>query len=504
MTVSNLNSLRWLGIAFVLLLSACGGSGDSSNDNGGATISLTGTAASGLPIAGSVSVIDANGDEASVTINSDGSFTIQVSGMTAPFLLRTTHNDTAQPSQYSYSTVANVTINVTPLTSLALFIAHSQGDLSTLYNNWSSSTGMLSGAQIENARAIINANLSTRLQDAGLNAATYDFFSTVFAANGNGIDSVLDGLRISLDLSGGSFSVNDSTNTPTGFDINIDTSAIAFGNGGNNNTGGGSGNGDSYPAIGLQAGLPAQISSADISNIIGAYNVGVYRVPTGQEALIGPAILIISEAAGIRSMELTTLDGTRISRTTNDPATGPFAPFGFNIANGLISGINSFNGTDPAFNMNVRMSADGSIIGTAGGFAPLAFRNNITTYGGAVPAVFSALNGTWAGPAGDLTCQPNPLTVAIGNDGSVSYQGKLSLSCEAVTVSALWDGNDDLIYPDNGDFVLEIDSLNKGGNGPGGAILIRLDALTNPDSIAEITTYATGAAGDMNLYNPVR
>ena len=76
-------------LAASLLIAACGGGGggDKPASGSGAAI-LSGTAAAGLALVGSVTVKDANGVTRTVSIGSNGAYTVDVSGLTAPFLLR--------------------------------------------------------------------------------------------------------------------------------------------------------------------------------------------------------------------------------------------------------------------------------------------------------------------------------------------------------------------------------------------------------------------------------
>lgn len=258
-------------------------------------------------------------------------------------------------------------------------------------------------------------------------------------------------------------------------------------------------------AVGLvNAGFPAPGTSAEIvQNVSGTWDVAIYRAPSNQTDLIGLAKLVISETNGVREIKLTKPDGTVISRAGTDYTYLPAATSFQVYANGA-GYIVGLNGSEVSNYLTAAFATNGEITGTAGGFSQIGFRNNISAYGSSVPATFTDLAGTWTGPAGDLTCQPNPLSVAIGATGSVDYQGKWSLSCGLETVSASWDGNDDYVIPTSSGYELAINSLCKGGSGCGGGIIIRVPTLTSPSSITEISTYASGMTGDMNLYNPTR
>src|SRR6185295_5749500 len=99
------------------------GPGGSAGQGGSNGTSLSGTASSGAIILGTVTVTDSSAPaiERLVNIAPDGSYTVDVSGMTAPLLLRadgvvggravTVHSVALAPD-------VGGTLNVTPLTEL--------------------------------------------------------------------------------------------------------------------------------------------------------------------------------------------------------------------------------------------------------------------------------------------------------------------------------------------------------------------------------------------------
>ncbi|NOX08888.1 MAG: hypothetical protein GXP22_05270 [Gammaproteobacteria bacterium] len=229
---------QWLARFSVLgiiltLLSGCfhANSGTSTSSN-----ILSGTAATGAPIIGFVYVVDANGTEINVPIQADGSYSVNVAGMTPPFMLRAVPNDTLLPTQYSYATSAGIA-NITPLSTLSLFMA-STLDLSAIYNGWNGTNIILT--TIIAAQQIINANLRALFVAAGLDPLTYNFLTAAFNANGAGFDGLLDGIDVRADRP------NEINFTITGnvgfaFDEDIDTSNMNIGgSSGGANSGGGS------------------------------------------------------------------------------------------------------------------------------------------------------------------------------------------------------------------------------------------------------------------------
>ncbi|MDO6682315.1 hypothetical protein Q4551_08440 [Oceanobacter sp. 5_MG-2023] len=201
----------WMSVALLsstLAIAGCGGSdssGSSSDDNT-SDATLEGTAATGAAIDGFVYVTDASGTEVNVATEDDGSYTITVTGMTAPFLLRAIPDD-GSDVQYSFAASANSVANITQLTTLAMFLANGEISLEVLQQRWSDAAASFSSDDLEDAQAQVNANFSEQFSDNGLNADSYDFFTAEFSANGNGFDAVLDLISIDINFSTGSFTV---------------------------------------------------------------------------------------------------------------------------------------------------------------------------------------------------------------------------------------------------------------------------------------------------------
>jgi len=200
--------------SIVFVFSAISGiSGCSSSDSTTAATTLTGTAATGAPIDGTVFVKDAKGAEKSVATAINGSFTLEVSGMTPPYLLKVV--PASGPALYSFANQNGQTVNLTPTTNLAMFLAYAKADLNSLYNGWDG-TG-ISSAQVDSAEAIVRANLEAQITANGVDAASFNLFTSAFSANGSGIDGVLDNLRITLNIGAGSFTFTDVASNNLGF-----------------------------------------------------------------------------------------------------------------------------------------------------------------------------------------------------------------------------------------------------------------------------------------------
>jgi hypothetical protein len=96
------------------------------------------------------------------------------------------------------------------------------------------SIASLSSDDLADVQAQINANFSEQFADHGLDADSYDFFTTEFSANGSGLDAVLDLISIDIDFSAGSFIV-EVNGLVYDYDADIDTDGITIGGGDNSN-----------------------------------------------------------------------------------------------------------------------------------------------------------------------------------------------------------------------------------------------------------------------------
>jgi hypothetical protein len=262
-------------VLFSIVLASCSSGGSSTSTN------LEGTAATGKGITGIVYITDANGTEINVPTSADGSYTAQVAGMTPPFIVRVIPDD-GSDTLYSFATAIGQTVNVTPLTNLALFLASGSTDLSAIYTGWDG-TGLTQSAILD-AQKKINANLEAQFVAAGLNAKSYDFLNTAFSTDGNGFDGILDLLTLNVDFNVGSFSI-DISGTPFSFDVNISITGFDFGTG----TGSGGGPTGSVTLAGDPR-LPATASPAIGINTVNTFGGDTFE-DTIWTFIIDPATL---------------------------------------------------------------------------------------------------------------------------------------------------------------------------------------------------------------------
>ena len=192
---------------------------------------LNGTAATGKPVVGVVDIYGSQGGSLpNIPIdNSTGQYSADVSGLTPPYLIVARPDDDNLPLLFSFADGPGIA-NITPLTTLVLFIANDEIDPETLINDWQSMATVI-GNKIEAAQKVVNANLlnvdfsnlDPRL--ATIDFSTYDLFTTEFSI-GDVFDSLLE--LIDIDFSG-----NTAILYVNGNDINfnpdIDTSDITIG-----------------------------------------------------------------------------------------------------------------------------------------------------------------------------------------------------------------------------------------------------------------------------------
>ncbi|TBO28290.1 hypothetical protein EYS42_14890 [Aquabacterium lacunae] len=188
-------------LAMSVLLSACGGDSDDSTGTSPTTLTISGTAAAGLPLVGTVAVKDATGRVKTVTIGANGAYTVDVSDMTGPFVFRA--SGTAGSATYTLhsgatSADANGTINITPLTDLVL--SNVAGELASGYFErfQGSAANELSPAALNAEVAKLKEKLLPVLSAMGVDAAT-DLLRTPFTPLVSALDKALDAVRVEYD-----------------------------------------------------------------------------------------------------------------------------------------------------------------------------------------------------------------------------------------------------------------------------------------------------------------
>ncbi len=163
-----------------------------------ASYSLAGVAAVGDPLpAAAITLKDQNGTTKTATTGSDGSFSINITGLTSPFLLEAVSAD-GKTTLFSAAVspgAGNVTANVHPYTDLAVrayYAALNGSGAATVFNSVSSSTLLPAQTDLNNLSQTLGSALEPTLAaDSVANPAAFSIFSTPFNANQTGFDLLL-------------------------------------------------------------------------------------------------------------------------------------------------------------------------------------------------------------------------------------------------------------------------------------------------------------------------
>ncbi|RJG02556.1 hypothetical protein [Noviherbaspirillum sedimenti] len=184
-----------------VLLTACGGGGGSTASTGGTggtapTVTISGTAAAGAALVGTVTVKDSTGKTKTVPIGPGGGYSVDVTDMTGPFVFRAEGSVGGRTYViHSAATDATKTVNVTPLTDL--IVANIAGQIAeNFFDN--PDAKKLTPATLAAQQTALRERLQTVLTALGVDAAV-DLLHTQFTVNNTKLDAALDVLRVSVD-----------------------------------------------------------------------------------------------------------------------------------------------------------------------------------------------------------------------------------------------------------------------------------------------------------------
>ncbi len=181
-----------------------GGIGGSGGIPAGGGSVVTGVAAAGAPLVGTVTLKDSSGTtkQLSTSLALDGSYSLNVSGLTPPFLLQAA--GTAGGNSYTlYSLAATVgNCNINPLTHLAVTMANSGQDPTGVFTAPTPAKIASLANALPAAVASIQNKLAPMFSQVGV--APVNIMTDQMAANGQGVDLLFDMI---------SFPVSDGTVT---------------------------------------------------------------------------------------------------------------------------------------------------------------------------------------------------------------------------------------------------------------------------------------------------
>lgn len=193
--------LAWIPVtvAIAVAVAACSGGGTSgaaSGSSGPAATSLTGTAATGGPVAGTVTLRDSSpaGARRTTATASDGSYAFDVSGLVPPFMLRVTYgSDPVSPSALFSFSAGPGTANITPLTSIAARAAVRGASLADFFESAGANDLAAAGSRMEAAVASLQSKLGPL---TGRFAVQGNLLTARFTADHTGVDSMLDSVVV--------------------------------------------------------------------------------------------------------------------------------------------------------------------------------------------------------------------------------------------------------------------------------------------------------------------
>ncbi|MEK6289837.1 MAG: cell wall anchor protein [Paraburkholderia tropica] len=218
----------------IAVLAGCGGGGGGSSTSSGTSsqpatataTAMTGTVAIGTALTGAtVTVTDSTGKTATAISGANGTYSVSLTGLTAPFLITATDPSGVSSTLYSVVASANtsngasVTANVTPLTTAVAALMTSSGNPATLVGNASAITSSAVAA----AETTLNAAIAPILS-ANSVPASFDPIGTTFTPNQTGADAVIDSVAVTPSASGSGLQITSLANPDTAIQLNSGTS----------------------------------------------------------------------------------------------------------------------------------------------------------------------------------------------------------------------------------------------------------------------------------------
>lgn len=200
------------------LIAGCGGGGSGSGA-GLSSQTVSGVAATGAPLVGQVTLRDSSSapkDKVTVIAN-DGSFSIDVSDMQAPFLLKASGTaDGIDRTLFSFADKPG-TANINPLSSVALANAAGVDDPATVFDKADAATL----DKVNSAMANSVAALQTKLQPllSAFSASGVNPVTGAYTADHSGLDGVFDNVKVTL--SNGTLTITNATTNAVIFTAQI-------------------------------------------------------------------------------------------------------------------------------------------------------------------------------------------------------------------------------------------------------------------------------------------
>jgi peptidoglycan hydrolase-like protein with peptidoglycan-binding domain len=158
---------------------------------------IAGVVAAGWPVAGMVYVLGANGAKASVQIEVDGSYNLDVSGLTTPYILYA--KGTVSNEEITiYSAGVGPTINITPVTDFILRKA-ARRPAEDAWGNWTVTS--VDPVALAAAESAVRSQLDPLLTAARV-PTDFSLMTDPFTTDHTGIDLVLESVDIRYNQTG--------------------------------------------------------------------------------------------------------------------------------------------------------------------------------------------------------------------------------------------------------------------------------------------------------------
>ena len=360
-----------------LALAGCGGSSSTATPAPGPA-TLSGTAAVGAALANATVTIrdnDPTTADRTATTFANGSYSVDVSGLAAPYVLRVVGAVAGvQHTLHSAATAADVngTINITPLTDL-IVANTAKTKASDCFANFTTVTGgsapsaTVTAVQLNAAEADLEASLRNILTADGV-PADIDMLRTKFSANSTGLDLALDHLKVAAH--------------PT----IAGQSVVTYVGPSNAATGVAQGQQfmDTYASLGTNA-IPVGAAYITV-DIPTAFGGGTTALPAalilGTAATSGAPVL--SGAVTVRDSDSTTADVTATTNATDGTysvdVSSLKAPYMLEVKGGTVKGValasplySAATATDAYGRINITPLTDAIVAKTTGKTAAAAF-----------------------------------------------------------------------------------------------------------------------------------
>jgi len=210
-----------LASAVSIALAACGGGSDSNSatttppvQTSPVSVVFSGTAAVGAPLEGSVTVKDSKGATKAAQIGTNGAYSVDVTGMTGPFVFRASGSANGHPyTVHSIATSADAAgkVNITQLTDL--IAANVGGQVAADYfDQFDKNAASATASSIDAEAAKLKEKLQAILTALGVDANA-DLLRTPFVPLASPLDKALDAIHVSVDTGTAVATISTTANT---------------------------------------------------------------------------------------------------------------------------------------------------------------------------------------------------------------------------------------------------------------------------------------------------